>query len=84
MNLLADESVDKPIVEQLRQMGTTSCILLKWSRAFLTTLCFIKPMTMRLNPDYFDMFKTLNTANVRYLIIGGYAFGFHVTAQKFM
>jgi hypothetical protein len=24
------------------------------------------------------MFKTLNTASVRYLIIGGYAFGFHV------
>lgn len=33
---------------------------------------------MRLNPDYFDMFKTLNTAGVRYLVIGGYAFGFHV------
>lgn len=33
---------------------------------------------MRLNPDYCDMFKTLNTAGVRYLVIGGYAYGFHV------
>lgn len=33
---------------------------------------------MKLNPDYFDMFKILNTAGVRYLVIGGYAFGFHV------
>jgi len=33
---------------------------------------------MTLNPDYFDMFKILNTADVRYLVVGGYAFGFHV------
>jgi hypothetical protein len=32
---------------------------------------------MRLNPDCFDMFKILNTAGVRYLIVGGYALGFH-------
>ncbi len=31
---------------------------------------------MRLNPNYFDMFKILNTAGVRYLVVGGYAFGF--------
>jgi len=33
---------------------------------------------MKLNPDYFDMFRALNIAGVRYLIVGGYAFGFHV------
>ncbi len=33
---------------------------------------------MRLNPDYFDMFKALNTAGVRYLVVGAYAYGFHV------
>ena len=33
---------------------------------------------MNLNQDYVDMFRTLNTANVRYLVVGAYAFGFHV------
>ncbi|MEK7726935.1 MAG: hypothetical protein AAB354_00915 [candidate division KSB1 bacterium] len=33
---------------------------------------------MKWNQDYFDMFAALNTANVRYLIVGAYAVGFHV------
>ena len=33
---------------------------------------------MKLNPDYADMFKTLNTAGVKYLIVGAYAFGYYV------
>ncbi|MDL1874418.1 hypothetical protein FBQ85_04505 [Cytophagia bacterium CHB2] len=33
---------------------------------------------MRLNPDYFDMLKAFNAAGVNYLIVGAYAFGFHV------
>lgn len=33
---------------------------------------------MRLNPDYFDMLKAFNAAGVDYLIVGAYAFGFHV------
>lgn len=33
---------------------------------------------MRLNPDYFDMLKAFNAAGVSYLIVGAYAFGFHV------
>jgi len=32
---------------------------------------------MKWNQDYFDMFAALNTANVRYLIVGAYAVGFH-------
>ena len=37
---------------------------------------------MRFNQDYFDMFRTLNTAKVRYLIVGAYAFGFHVEPRS--
>jgi len=33
---------------------------------------------MKLNPDYADMFKTLNTAGVKYLVVGAYAFGYYV------
>ncbi len=33
---------------------------------------------MKWNQDYFDMFAALNAANVRYLIVGAYAVGFHV------
>lgn len=33
---------------------------------------------MRLNPDYFDMLKSFNAAGVSYLILGAYAFAFHV------
>lgn len=33
---------------------------------------------MRLNPDYFDILKAFNAAGVSYLIVGAYAFGFHV------
>ena len=33
---------------------------------------------MSLNPDYFDMFKTLNAAGAKYLIVGAYAVGIHV------
>lgn len=32
---------------------------------------------MKWNQDYFDMFAALNAANVRYLIVGAYAVGFH-------
>lgn len=33
---------------------------------------------MRLNPDYFDMLKAFNAGGVNYLIVGAYAYGFHV------
>ncbi len=33
---------------------------------------------MRLNQDYLDMFNALNTAKVRYLVIGAYAYGYYV------
>ena len=33
---------------------------------------------MKWNQDYYDMFKTFNTENVRYLIVGAHAVGFHV------
>lgn len=33
---------------------------------------------MKWNQDYFDMFAALNAANVRYLVVGAYAVGFHV------
>lgn len=32
---------------------------------------------MKWNQDYFDMFAALNAVNVRYLIVGAYAVGFH-------
>ncbi len=36
---------------------------------------------MNLNQDYVDMFKTLNTANVRYLVVGAYE-AFHRKAYN--
>ena len=33
---------------------------------------------MKWNLDYYGMFKTLNTAGARYLIVGAHAVGFHV------
>jgi hypothetical protein len=32
---------------------------------------------MQLNPDFSDLFAELNSAEVRYLLVGGYAVGVH-------
>jgi hypothetical protein len=32
---------------------------------------------MQLNPDFSDLFSTFNAANVRYLLVGGYAYSFY-------
>jgi len=32
---------------------------------------------MRLNPDFRDLFAALSKENARYLVVGGYAVGFH-------
>jgi hypothetical protein len=32
---------------------------------------------MAVNPDFRDLFSAFNAANVRYLLVGGYAVGFH-------
>ena len=36
---------------------------------------------MPLNPDFRDLFVALNAEGVRYLLVGGYAYSFHVAPR---
>jgi len=36
---------------------------------------------MAVNPDFRDLFSAFNAASVRYLLVGGYAVGFHAEAR---
>lgn len=37
---------------------------------------------MRINADYSDLLLSLNTANVKYLIVGAYALGVHTGPRR--